>query len=156
MIIEYNDNKKEILNEVYKILVNNMCILYLEKDREYFDNEKNYEKWSNSILKEKNYKIITYSIDKEIIGFLSYTIIDKKLWISEVQIKYEYKNKGILKSILKYFIGLSIIKTYNEVYLHINSNNKISQEVFTHIGFKLKKDTIYTINIINLINWVKN
>lgn len=155
MINEYNENKNEILNEIYNILVNNMCILYPEKNREYFDNENNYEKWCNSILREKDYKIITYSIDKEIIGFLSYNIIDKYLWISEVQIKDEFKSKGILKSLLKHFIGLSVIRKYKEIYLHIN-NNKISQEVFTHIGFKLKKDTIYTIDIINLINWLNN
>ena len=32
--------KNEILNEIYKILGNNICILYPERDREYFDNEK--------------------------------------------------------------------------------------------------------------------
>lgn len=144
MINEYNnDNKITILKEIYEILIDNVCLIYPNTKK---DKEK-YNKWFNSIMNSKDYNIITYSINNKIIAFLSYDIIDNNLWISEVQVKDNYKNKGILKELLNHFILNDIINNYNEIYIHINNQNIISQTVFKHIGFKLKDNTIYTIEI---------
>ena len=144
MIDEYNnENKINILKEIYEILIDNVCLIYSNTKK---DKEK-YNKLFNSIMNSKNYNIITYSINNKIIAFLSYDIIDNNLWISEVQVNDNYKNKGILKELLNQFISNDIINNYNEIYIHINSQNIISQTVFKHIGFKLKDNTIYTIEI---------
>ena len=55
--------------------------------------KENYKKWSNMIINTNNYYVINYFQNNEIIGFLNFCIIDKELWISEVQIKNKYKNK---------------------------------------------------------------
>ena len=157
MISEYNYKNKihiEKLEEMYKILVNNMFIIYPDKIKLEIDNEENHNKWINSINSSKDYQIITYSIDNNLIAFLSYNIIDNNLWISEVQVKDNYKNKEILKKLLKQFLCNKITKRYKEIYIHINSKNIISQQVFKHIGFKLKENTIYTIKIEELIKYI--
>lgn len=153
MINEYNnENKITILKEIYEILINNVCLLYpnIKKDKE------KYNTWFNSIMNSKDYNIITYSINNKIIAFLSYNIINNNLWISEVQVNDNYKNKGILKELLNQFISNDIINNYNEIYIHINNQNIISQTVFKHIGFKLKDNTIYTIKTNELESYIKN
>lgn len=154
MIKEYSNNK-EVLNKIYKIIISNLLIIYLTKSKEEFDNQKNYHKWTKSITSDTNYKIIAYEEQQEILGFLSYNIVDNNLWISEVQIKDEYKNKGVLKELLSYFIKKDIVNNYHEIYIHINSNNDISKKVFTHIGFKEKEKTIYRISINDLKEYLE-
>lgn len=155
MIKEYSNNNKKVLNKIYKIIISNLLIIYPTKSKEEFDNQKNYHKWINSITSDTNYKIIAYEEQQEILGFLSYNTVDNNLWISEVQVKDEYKHIGILKKLLRYFIKKDIINNYQEIYIHINSNNNPSKIVFTHIGFKEKEKTIYRISINDLKEYLK-
>ena len=93
-----------------------------------------------------------------ILFLLPYNLINqidnnKKLWISEIQIKNEYKNKGILKKLIKKFVTLKQVKNFNSVIIHINKENNLSKKAFSHIGFKLIKESIYSINLLKLIKW---
>lgn len=151
MIDEYDTKNNSILEKIYQMLIDNLLIIYPNKKRDEFDNKESHNKFINSLKKEDNYKIITYTINEETVAFLSYNIIENNLWISEVQVKNDFKRKGILKKLLRYFSKNKLLSNYNEIYIHINSNNKISQKVFTHIGFKLKENTIYTISSKDLI-----
>ena len=101
-----------------------------------------------------NYYVILYIENNQVIGFLNFCINNNKLWISEIQIKNEYKNKGILKRLTKKFVTLKQIKNFNSVIIHINKENNLSKKVFSHIGYKLVKESIYSIDLLKLVEWV--
>lgn len=156
MIKGYNNMiDEDVAKDLYNILIENLFIIHPEfiKEKELYDNQKNFNKWYSSIKGNTTYKMLIYYLDNKIVGFFSYSIVDNNLWISEVQIMDKYKNQKILKSFLKYFVTLEEFKQYSEIYLHINSKNILSQEVFKHIGFKNIEGTIYSIKAIDLINY---
>ena len=158
MIKIYNNEivNEKIIREMYEILINNLFITYPNylKEKEKHDNKENFNKWMNMIKNNICYFILTYEIDNKIIGFLNYTIINNNLWISEVQIKDDYKNHKILKELLKYLIKLDICKKYKDITIHINEENKLSKIVFTHIGFNSIGNTLYNIKIDKLIDYL--
>ncbi len=158
MINLYDNNIEEnILRQMYNILIENLFITYPNflKDKNKHDNKENYDMWTNMIKKTKNYKVITYTENDKIIGFLNYSVIDNNLWISEVQIKNDYKNRGILKKLIKKFVLLEETKKYDNVTIHINDNNIVSKKVFTRIGFKPIGNTLYNISLKNMIKWLE-
>ena len=113
-----------------------------------------FNKWVSMIRNDKNYNIILYIIDNNIVGFITYMFIEDKLCISEVQIIKEYQGKyGILKKLIKKVLSL-IDKDIKEVVLTINDNNTKSKEVFTHIGFSNIKSNWYKIDIDKLLLWI--
>ena len=158
MINLYDNNIEEnILRQMYNILIENLFITYPNflKDKNKHDNKENYDMWTNMIKETKNYKVITYTENNKVIGFLNYCIIEGDLWISEVQIKNDYKNKEILKKLIKKFVLLEETKKYDNVTIHINDNNIVSKKVFTRIGFKPIGNTLYNISLKNMIKWLE-
>lgn len=145
----------EKIVQMYNILIENIFITYPEflKERDKHDNNKNFLNWSNMINNTNDYHVLLYEKNNEIIGFLNFSIVDYDLWISEIQIKDNFKKKGIMKQLIKYFTSLEICNNYKKIIIHINENNKISKDVFSHIGFKSIGNTLYEININDLIEW---
>ena len=155
-MIKLNNKTEDVLRQMYNILIENLFITYPDflNNKDKHDNKENYDKWTNMIKNEKNYNIITCEEGNQVLGFLSYQSIEKILWICEVQIRSDFKNKKIFKKMLKRFVTLN--KKNKEVTIHINDANKISKEVFTHIGFKTVGNTLYKIEMINLIEYTKD
>lgn len=149
------DINENILRQMYNILIENLFITYPEflKEKSKHDNKENYDKWTNMIRSTKNYKVISYTVSGEAIGFLNYCIINNNLWISEVQVKNNYKNKGILKKLIRKFVSIEEVKKYDYIIIHINNSNKLSKKVFTHIGFESIGKTLYRINLKDMINY---
>ena len=116
----YKNMPRVILNQMYKILIENLFITYPkflnEKDKH--DNKRNYEIWTNMINNTDNYKVLTYEEENKVIGFLNFSIIEDELWISEVQIDNNYKNKQILKKLLKKFVYLEDVNKYITIKIH--------------------------------------
>lgn len=150
---EINDN---ILNQMYKILIDNLFITYPNflENKEKHDNEANKNRWINMIKNTDNYNVITFEEKNEVLGFLNYSIIEDEMWISEVQIKENHKNKKILKNLLKEFMLIDELKKYKYIIIHINDNNEISKKVFKHIGFYDIGNTLYKIDKNILINYL--
>ena len=151
-----NEINSDILKQMYLILINNLFITYPSflDNKEKHDSLENQNKWFNMIRTTSNYYVILCIQNNEVIGFLNYCIDNnKKLWISEIQIKNEYKNKGILKKMIKKFISLKQVKKFKSVIIHINKENNLSKTVFSHIGFKVIKDSIYSIDLLKLSKW---
>lgn len=157
MINLYDNNIEDnVLRQMYNILIENLFITYPDflKEKNKHDNKENYDMWTNMIKETKNYKVITYTENNRVVGFLNYSIIEGNLWISEVQIKNDYKNRGILKKLIKKFALLDEIKKYDSITIHINDRNNVSKKVFTHIGFKPTSNTLYKISIKDIIKWL--
>lgn len=150
-----NEINNNILKQMYSILIDNLFITYPSflDNKEKHDNQENQKRWFNMIKTTSNYYVILYIENNQVIGFLNFCINNNKLWISEIQIKNEYKNKGILKKLIKKFVTLKQVKNFNSVIIHINEENNLSKKVFSHIGFKLIKESIYSINLLKLIKW---
>lgn len=158
MINLYDNNIEDnVLRQMYNILIENLFITYPDflKEKNKHDNKENYDMWTNMIKETKNYKVITYTENNKVVGFLNYSIIEGNLWISEVQIKNDYKNRGILKKLIKRFVLLDEIKKYDSITIHINDRNNVSKKVFTHIGFKPTSNTLYKISMKDIIKWLE-
>ena len=158
MINLYDNNIEDnVLRQMYNILIENLFITYPDflKEKNKHDNKENYDMWTNMIKETKNYKVITYTENNRVIGFLNYSIIEENLWISEVQIKNDHKNRGILKKLIKRFVLLDEIKQYDSITIHINDHNNVSKKVFTHIGFKPTSNTLYKISMKDIIKWLE-
>lgn len=159
MIELYNINNKindDIINQMYDILIENLFITYPHflENKDIHNNKDNYIKWSNNI-KDTNYNnVLVYKVDKQILGFLNFGIVENNVWIFEVQINNNYKNKKILKKLLNEFLNLVDIYINKDISININPNNKLSYNVFTHIGFKNIEKNLYKININDLVKYI--
>ncbi len=96
----------------------------------------------NYVLKMDNYKSILCYEESRLIGFINYTIYDNSIMISEVQIRKDLRNKGILKSLLKELLNQEKVDNF---YGTINDKNELSKLVFTHIGFDKIENNKYGI-----------
>lgn len=146
-------DKKEdyILKQMYEILISNLFITYPDLEKDKHDNKENCLKWINMIKSNNDYHVVVYEENNKVIGYLNYMVIENKMWICETQVKD--KNKKILKKLITYYVKLKDVSTYDKVTIHINSNNILSQKIFTHIGFKLISNTLYEISMKDLTKW---
>lgn len=145
-----NKMPKDKYNKIYKILINN----FYKNNNEIIKDEK-YNNWVNMILNTPNYYILIYSINNNIVGFISCIYIEEGLMLSEVQIKKQYQGKyDILRKMLKYICNICDKDKSKYVLGTINDNNEKSKQVFTYIGFKKEKGILYKISFNNLIKWI--
>ena len=154
-----NENKipKEKYDIIYRFIIDNYFDRNKElgKDRENIDTKEAYNNWVNTILNTKDYNILLYYKDNEIIGFVAFMYKGNYLCLSEVQFDMQYKNKGYLVKMLKEIINKSDKTKYNMIYGTINKNNELSKNVFTHIGFINTEKNRYEISLEDLIKWLE-
>ena len=150
---ELSDNQ---FSKMYEILINNLFKTYPEflDDKDKYDNKDNYNNLFNSIKTSEQYNVICLEERDLVIGYLSYSLINDELWISEIQIRDDYHGKGILRKLIGKFVSMPELNSYEYIKIHINMRNIHSQEVFGYIGFeKIGESTIYKIDTDNLIKW---
>lgn len=150
---ELSDNQ---FAKMYEILINNLFKTYPEflDNKDKYDNKDNYNNLFNSIKTSELYNVICLEESDLLIGYLSYSVINDELWISEIQIRKEYQGKGVLRKLIRKFVSMPELKNYDYIKIHINKRNIHSQKVFEHIGFeKIGESTIYKIYTDNLIKW---
>ena len=69
--------------------------------------------------------------DNTLIGFISYQVGEKSLFLSKLYFLEEYRGNHIASKIIEY------LKSYKEdIILTVNKNNHHAIEVYTHFGFK--------------------
>ena len=120
---------------------------------------KNFEKcnniWNmekNKELKDRFYKELLsknrvtfiYTKDEEYIAEISivfnkndedYSIPDKRLYISRIIVKKEFRGKGYGKKLMNYVIEFAKREKYNELSLGVNLDNYIALELYVNLGF---------------------
>lgn len=137
-------------DEIYKML----NIFYNGSDK--FEKDDKYDRWLKMITTDENYSILLYTIDDEVVGFISYTYINEGLMLSEIQIKDEYQGKrNILKSMLKEVCKNCDLLKSKIILVTIKEDNDKSKAVFTHIGFKKENGIKYKIRFNDLIKWIE-
>ena len=120
---------------------------------------KNFEKcnniWNmekNKELKDRFYKELLsknrvtfiYTKDEEYIAEISivfnkndedYSIPDKRLYISRIIVKKEFRGKGYGKKLMNYVIEFAKREKYKELSLGVNLDNYIALKLYVNLGF---------------------
>lgn len=94
--------------------------------------KESFDKWLENMSNIKDYYFLLCYKENTLVGFINYMYTKEGLMLSEVQVRREYQNKGILILMLNYMM----------------SN---CDSLFKHLGFKLVKDNLYKISKDDLI-----
>lgn len=113
--------------------------------------KESFDKWLENMSNIKDYYFLLRYKENILVGFINYMYTKEGLMLSEVQVRREYQNKGILILMLNYMISNCDIDKFDYVFGTINKSNLRSQSVFKHLGFKLVKDNLYKISKDDLI-----
>lgn len=94
--------------KMYEILINNLFKTYPEflADKDKHDNKDNYINLFNNIKMAEQYNVICLEETNLLIGYLSYSVINDELWISEIQIREEYQVKRYLRKLIEKFVSM--------------------------------------------------
>lgn len=76
--------------------------------------------WINMVRNTKDYFILLFYKDSELLGFINYMYLDNDLMLSEIQISKYYQDKKYLKPMLKELIN-SLDRKVDNIYASINS-----------------------------------
>lgn len=148
----YSYNKKISKKKCYEML-DILIKFYNEFNGKDNGTKEMCDPWINMIRNTKDYYVLLCYENNLLIGFVNYMYQNDGLMLSEVQIREEYQNKGLLKVLLREVITKN---RCDNILCTIHKNNIKSQNVFTHVGFKLVKDTLYKISYDDLIKWINN
>lgn len=113
--------------------------------------KESFDKWLENMSNIKDYYFLLCYKENILVGFINYMYTKEGLMLSEVQVRREYQNNGILILMLNYMISNCDIDKFDYVFGTINKSNLRSQSVFKHLGFKLVKDNLYKISRDDLI-----
>lgn len=154
----YKENKKLkkfCSSNKFKLKISQKNI-YLEKnkfddlDENDFEYVKEYNPNNNNSFDDIDFgkfdKVFYYQKNNEIIAHISYIIKDKTAYIKNFEVEGDFRNRNIRKNLLIYTINHLFNSTNTEtIFLTVNANNLISQNLYQKIGFK-DSETILSYN----------
>ena len=106
-------------------------------------NKEHKDKIYNELL-NKNRKTFVYVKDNEYIAEASfvfnkededYTIPDKRIYLSRIIVKKDYRGKGYGKKLMNNIIEYSKKENYEEISLGVNLDNYVAFKLFVDLGF---------------------
>lgn len=101
--------------------------------------EEMYQIWVDALVNDKNYRIIIAKTnDENIIGFLSYKIIEKGYKIDFISIEEGYKKKGVGKALLKKMYENINEKELKCIITETHAANTGAYNFFISHGFRVK------------------
>ena len=117
-----------------------------EKCNNIWNMEKNKELKDRfySELQNKNRITFVYTKDEEYIAEVSivfnkndedYTIPGKRIYISRIIVKKDFRGKGYGKKLMNYAIDYAKSKGYKEISLGVNLDNYIAFKLYVDLGF---------------------
>ena len=150
----------EILNDMFEIINNNMEDIVETNNSK----EENYKIWKESMLQEldnNSKRWVGAFLDNTLVGYFLYRVLDKKVYLDEVQLREDRQGDKItFISLMKELLNDEEIDDDYQVYLYVNDNNKRSLRVVQKLGFKefekLKKGKRYYNDFVNLKNCINN
>ncbi|MEG0457309.1 MAG: GNAT family N-acetyltransferase, partial [Oscillospiraceae bacterium] len=92
----------------------------------------------------ENGYIYLYIVDEEnnILGYTGFKLEEKKLFLSKLYIKKQYRGKGFSKILFNEIIKIS--KEYNvpSIYLTVNKHNERTIEIYKKMGFQIVESVV--------------
>ena len=129
------------MNKIIELDIKNF-----EKCNNIWNMEKNKELKDRfySELQNKNRITFVYTKDEEYIAEVSivfnkndedYTIPGKRIYISRIIVKKDFRGKGYGKKLMNYAIDYAKNKGYKEISLGVNLDNYIAFKLYVDLGF---------------------
>ena len=129
------------MNKIIELDIKNF-----EKCNNIWNMEKNKELKDRfySELQNKNRITFVYTKDEEYIAEVSivfnkndedYTIPGKRIYISRIIVKKDFRGKGYGKKLMNYAIEYAKNKGYKEISLGVNLDNYIAFKLYVDLGF---------------------
>lgn len=81
-------------------------------------------------------KNIEYVQDGEVIGTLKYSLIYDRIEIDSIEVKKEYRGRGIGTKLMSYLVSLAIEKRVVNITLEVRVSNEIARDLYKKFGFR--------------------
>lgn len=133
-----NDEKLKILNNIEnfcKIDEENMNPIFNELGL-IFDKEKRIKEITYELL-ILNSKFMPISLEEEIIAYFQYTMFKNIMFINELQIKTQHRNKVINYEMISNILGATKKENPKVIYALRQFNNKKVEKIHNKLGFKV-------------------
>ena len=105
--------------------------------------QKNAEKWRQEII-SGNRTVFVYKIDGEFIGEgalvkdtgdCDYTVENRRIYVSRMIVKKEYRNRGIGSKILEFLVDKAREWGYSEMTIGVDKDNLNALHLYRKYGF---------------------
>lgn len=81
-------------------------------------------------------KKIEYIEDDKVVGILKYSLIYDRMEIDNIEVKEEYRNKGIGTKMMSYLVSLAIEKRVINITLEVRISNEVARNLYKKFGFR--------------------
>ena len=122
--------------------------------------EENFKSWKANRQEKENRFFIKISKCNEVCGYAEIMILENNiLYFCDIIIKEEMRKTRVVYEFVKYILSLKEFEDFNEIYLHINKQNKNSFNTWSRLGLieveEGEKSNKYKIKRENVENYFK-
>jgi dTDP-4-amino-4,6-dideoxy-D-galactose acyltransferase len=140
-VAKKKDNKKQIYNLALES--GKFSRFNLDKNFKRREFKKLYYKWvDNSFNKEFADAVLVYKFENEIIGFVTYKILDDFATIGLIAISPLYQGKGVGRKLINAVEMELVNRQIGELRIPTQFQNEIACEFYIKLGYKIIKKKI--------------
>jgi dTDP-4-amino-4,6-dideoxy-D-galactose acyltransferase len=140
-VAKKKDNKKQIYNLALES--GKFSRFNLDKNFKRAEFKKLYYKWvDNSFNKEFADAVLVYKFENEIIGFVTYKILDDFATIGLIAISPLYQGKGVGRKLINAVEMELVNRQIGELRIPTQFQNEIACEFYMKLGYKIIKKKI--------------
>jgi dTDP-4-amino-4,6-dideoxy-D-galactose acyltransferase len=141
IVAKKNDNKREIYNLALES--GKFSRFNLDKNFKRAEFKKLYYKWvDNSFNKEFADAVLVYKFENEIIGFVTYKVLDDFATIGLIAISPLYQGKGVGTKLINAVEIELVNRQIGELRIPTQFQNEIACEFYIKLGYKIIKKKI--------------
>jgi ribosomal protein S18 acetylase RimI-like enzyme len=140
-VAKKNENKKQIYNLALES--GKFSRFNLDKNFKRAEFKKLYYKWvDNSFNKEFADAVLVYKFENEIIGFVTYKVLDDFATIGLIAISPLYQGKGVGRKLINAVEMELVNRQIGELRIPTQFQNEIACEFYMKLGYKIIKKKI--------------
>jgi dTDP-4-amino-4,6-dideoxy-D-galactose acyltransferase len=140
-VAKKSDNKKQIYNLALES--GKFSRFNLDKNFKRAEFKKLYYKWvDNSFNKEFADAVLVYKFENEIIGFVTYKVLDDFATIGLIAISPLYQGKGVGRKLINAVEMELVNRQIGELRIPTQFQNEIACEFYMKLGYKISKKKI--------------
>ena len=81
-------------------------------------------------------KTLEFVEDNQVIGVLKYSLIYDRMEIDSIEVKPEYRSKGIGTKLMSYLVSLAIENRVVNITLEVRISNEVAIHLYKKFGFR--------------------
>ena len=101
---------------------------------------KNIHIKSKFVASDNYYKLVAYSADNKVMGFLTYKINSRNVWLNFVGTKKQYQHQGVGTALLKAFEYETYAKGVTYIEGKYFPKNEFAKPMYDKNGYSVYKD----------------